>query len=99
VGLTSRDVIHSFWVPRLAGKLDAIPGRRNEMWVQANEPGLYRGQCAELCGAGHAHMAFALLAMSREDYQAWLRAEREAADTAQGDAAAQGRERFFAAGC
>lgn len=57
VHLRSADVIHSFWVPRLGGKLDAVPGRTNVQRLQADEPGSYRGQCAEYCGVGHAHMA------------------------------------------
>src|SRR5690606_26380298 len=51
--ITSEDVIHSFWVPRLAGKIDAIPGKENRIRLMADEPGIYRGQCAEYCGIGH----------------------------------------------
>ena len=56
--LTSADVIHSFWVPRLNGKRDMIPGIENAFWIQADEPGVYRGQCGEYCGTQHANMAF-----------------------------------------
>lgn len=73
--LTSADVIHSFWVPRLGGKLDMLPGRTNVLRLYADEPGSYRGQCAEFCGTQHAHMKFTVTAHSREDYQAWLRQE------------------------
>lgn len=72
IHLTSADVIHSFWVPRLAGKLDAIPGRTNILRLVADQPGLYRGQCAEFCGLQHAHMQFTLHAHSPEDFAHWL---------------------------
>jgi len=70
----SRDVIHSFWVPRLGGKLDAVPGRRLVVRLQADQPGTYRGQCAEFCGTGHAHMTMTVHAMAPDDFDAWLRA-------------------------
>jgi cytochrome c oxidase subunit 2 len=72
VYLTSEDVIHSFWVPRLGGKLDMFPGRTNILRLQADEPGLYHGQCAEFCGLGHAHMQFVVHAHTPEDYANWL---------------------------
>ena len=72
VHVTSEDVIHSFWVPRLGGKLDAIPGRDNVLRLVADEPGTYRGQCAEFCGLNHAHMDFTLEAHSQEAFEAWL---------------------------
>lgn len=58
VTVLSADVIHSFWVPRLAGKIDAIPGHRNRLWIDSAPPGIYRGVCAELCGRGHTQMRF-----------------------------------------
>lgn len=73
--LTSADVIHSFWVPRLGGKLDMLPGRTNVLRLHADEPGTYRGQCAEFCGTQHAHMKFTVTAHSPENYQAWVRQE------------------------
>lgn len=76
--LTSADVIHSFWVPRLGGKLDAIPGRTNILRLQADQPGSYRGQCAEFCGRDHAHMGFTVTAHTASDYRDW--AEQEAQD-------------------
>ncbi len=77
--LESTDVIHSFWVPRLAGKLDMIPGRRNVLRIQADRPGTYSGQCAEYCGGAHALMAFVVIAHAPEDYARWrTRAERPA---------------------
>jgi cytochrome c oxidase subunit 2 len=75
--ITSRDVIHSFWIPKLAGKMDMIPNRTNTMWLQADEPGLYYGQCAEFCGDSHAKMRFRVLAMEEKEYTAWV-AQRKA---------------------
>jgi cytochrome c oxidase subunit 2 len=66
------DVIHSWWVPALGGKRDAIPGKPNETWFQAEREGLYRGQCAELCGVQHAAMLTAVEVLSEEDYESWL---------------------------
>ena len=71
VELSSPDVIHSFWVPRLAGKMDVIPGLRNVTWIQAAAPGRYRGQCVEYCGLQHAHMAFEVVADAPADFAAW----------------------------
>jgi len=70
--LHSADVIHSFWVPRLAGKLDVIPGRENRMWFNAKEPGTYSGQCAEFCGLGHAGMRLTVVAETEEEFNAWV---------------------------
>lgn len=67
VHVTSRDVIHSFWLPRLGGKIDAIPGQVNVIRLQAAQPGVYRGQCAEFCGVGHAAMSFTLQAHAPGD--------------------------------
>ncbi len=71
--LQSADVVHSFWVPRLGGKTDLIPGRTNTLWLEASKPGVYYGQCAQLCGAGHAYMKFTVLAESPAAYRQWLR--------------------------
>lgn len=72
LNITSIDVIHSFWVPKLAGKLDAIPGRTNTMWLKADEPGSFSGQCAEFCGIGHADMGLLMIALAAEDFEAWV---------------------------
>jgi cytochrome c oxidase subunit II len=72
VRITSDDVIHSFWIPRLGGKMDAIPGKENVIALQADEPGFYRGVCAEFCGEGHAHMMFEVHAWPAGDYEAAL---------------------------
>jgi cytochrome c oxidase subunit 2 len=69
--LESADVIHAFWVPVLAGKTQTIPGQTNEQWIQADRPGIYRGQCSQFCGAQHAHMALEVIAQSRTDFAAW----------------------------
>lgn len=69
--LNSADVIHSFWVPSLAGKMDVIPGQTNVTWVEANKPGVYRGECAVFCGAEHARMEFRVVAQEPKDFKAW----------------------------
>lgn len=74
--LRAGDVIHSFWVPNLHGKLDLLPGRENTMWLQADRPGVYRGQCAEFCGLQHAKMALLVVAESEDDFRAWSDAYR-----------------------
>ncbi len=78
--LTSADVIHSFWVPRLGGKMDMLPGRSNRLRLEADEPGTYHGSCAEFCGAGHAHMTFTVQALAPADYQVWLEEMRRSGD-------------------
>ena len=71
VNLRSDDVIHSFWVPKLAGKVDVVPTRNNYMWFQADETGTFYGQCAEFCGTAHAQMKFLVQVLPQEDYLAW----------------------------
>ena len=71
IKLMAGDVIHSFWVPKLAGKMDMIPGHTNATWLQADVPGTYRGQCMEFCGLEHARMAFTVRAMPREAFLRW----------------------------
>jgi cytochrome c oxidase subunit 2 len=70
--LSTDDVIHSFWVPKLTPKTDVIPKKVNTTWLTASEPGTYRGECAEYCGLQHAHMDFELVAESSADFRAWL---------------------------
>ena len=74
--LHSNDVIHSFWVPNLAGKMDLMPGRVNILVIQADSEGVFRGQCAEFCGAQHARMAFFVIAQPREQFDAWMARQR-----------------------
>ncbi|MDB5570153.1 MAG: cytochrome c oxidase subunit [Hyphomicrobiales bacterium] len=69
--LEASDVIHSLWVPSLAGKQDLIPGRQNLLTIQADRAGVYRGQCAEFCGWQHAHMGFLVVAQPQQDFDAW----------------------------
>ena len=74
--LTSNDVIHSFWIPQLAGKTDVIPGQVNESWLEARVPGESHGMCGEYCGLQHAHMALDVIAESPEQFTAWARERR-----------------------
>lgn len=73
----SDNVIHSFWVPRLGGKIDVVPGRVNRIRLQATEPGPLRGQCAEFCGTGHAHMVFQVKVLSENDFALWQQHQLE----------------------
>jgi cytochrome c oxidase subunit II len=95
--LTSGDVIHSFWVPQLHGKMDQMPGRTNEFWLEADEPGEYRGICAEFCGIQHAQMHFILVAHEEEAFAGWL-ADRTGEPRTGGDVAA-GEQVFVEANC
>lgn len=79
VNLRSVDVMHSFWVPKLAGKVDMIPNRANLLWFEASHPGYFWGQCAEFCGDSHAVMRFRVIALSPRDYQDWLAQQRSPA--------------------
>lgn len=95
--LTSADMIHSFWIPALGGKMDLIPGRTNRISLLANREGTYRGQCAEFCGTSHALMAFPAIAMAQPDFNAWLDARigPSTGVEAEGD----GQALFLSAGC
>jgi cytochrome c oxidase subunit 2 len=95
--LTSPDVIHSFWIPSLGGKVDMIPGRENRLVLKAERPGSYRGVCAEFCGASHALMAFTVVAMEKAEFEAWL--AKQAAPAADVADAGRGRELFVNNGC
>jgi cytochrome c oxidase subunit 2 len=79
VTLESADVIHSFWIPKLAGKLDVMPGRSNRMWFNATSEGTFSGQCVEFCGLSHAVMRFDAVVESEEEFQAWVEEQRAAA--------------------
>src|SRR3954470_16981444 len=79
VKLSANDVIHSFWVPSLMGKLDLIPGQENQLQFVASRPGVYRGQCAEFCGWQHAHMGLLVVALPEAVFQAWLSSQNQAA--------------------
>jgi cytochrome c oxidase subunit 2 len=98
--LRSRDVIHSFWVPKLAGKMDMIPGQTNIHWMEADRPGVYRGQCAEFCGLQHAKMAFTVTAVPLETWQRWRRLQLAGIFApAQSAPAAAGGQVVFAQRC
>lgn len=90
--LTTTDVIHSFWIPALGGKMDAIPGRTNVLRLTPTKAGIYRGACAEFCGAAHALMAFPVVVHEAGEFAAWLAAQRQPATAA-------GAEAFLSAGC
>ncbi len=97
--VTSSDVIHSFWVPNLHGKRDLVPGMITHTWIQADKPGVYRGQCAEFCGHQHAHMAFLVVAEPMEDFLRWLQHQREGAPQPRTDAEKRGHDVFIRGPC
>jgi cytochrome c oxidase subunit 2 len=99
VELVSPDVIHSFWVPALAGKMDMIPGRRNRLVLEPTRTGAFRGVCAEYCGTAHANMGFVVVVRDRASFNTWLHAERKPAARPTGELAEQGRALFMANGC
>lgn len=92
--ITSRDVIHSFWIPGLNGKRDAVPGRDHPLLLEADEPGVYRGQCTEFCGLSHGYMRMRVVALSPTDYEAWQANQLEGAKVPTGTLAKQGMEVF-----
>ncbi len=81
LNLRSADVIHSFWLPKIAGKVDLIPGRRNWMWIQSDESGHYYGQCAEFCGEAHAYMMFRADSVEPKEFAAWVAKMQQPSDT------------------
>lgn len=95
--LKSADVCHSFWVPRLGGKTDLIPGRVNTMWFQADETGLFLGQCAEYCGTQHANMLLRVIVDSPGDFDRWVEGQRKPA--AEVASAAEGKALFLGQSC
>ncbi len=97
--LESQDVIHSFWVPELHGKMDVIPPLTNYLTLQADRAGVYRGECAEFCGLQHATMGFMVVAQSQDDFKAWLANQREPAVDPNDDTAQVGQKVFMTAGC
>ncbi|MBE2270480.1 MAG: cytochrome c oxidase subunit II [Anaerolinea sp.] len=97
--LTSADVIHSFWVPQLHGKLDMVPGQTNVLQIQANRERTYRGMCSEFCGLQHARMQFLVVAQSENDFNQWVLQQQQPASTQLSESAQRGREVFFEVGC
>jgi cytochrome c oxidase subunit 2 len=99
LNLQSTDVIHSFWVPSLAGKEDLIPGHENLLAFTAERAGIYRGQCAEFCGLQHAHMGVVVVAEPEADFDKWLDAQLAPAADPTDDEAMRGRSAFLSAPC
>lgn len=99
VTLQSLDVIHSFWVPKLFGKTDAIPGHTNRVIFEADDPGVYLGECAEFCGLEHAQMRFTVVAQAPADFEAWLAAQRRPAAPPSGPDLMTGRDAFEQQAC
>lgn len=97
--LSSPNVIHSFWAPELHGKMDLVPGQVNTMWIEANAPGVYLGECAEFCGTQHAKMQFLVVAQPPDEFAAWLDHQRQPARAPTADLAQQGQQVFLAANC
>lgn len=97
--LKSSDVIHSLWVPSLHGKKDLIPGRDARMWIQADRPGEFEGQCAEFCGHQHAHMRLLIVAEEPEKFEAWLKRQRAPASEPQTAGQKRGRDVFLQQSC
>ena len=94
VKLATADVIHSFWVPALTGKTDLVPGQTNLTWIEADAPGVYRGQCTEFCGEQHAHMGLTVVANKPEDFDAWWNRQLGASSPATAQGAEQGKVVF-----
>jgi cytochrome c oxidase subunit II len=99
VKLETADVIHSFWVPSLMGKMDLINGQQNAIQFTASNAGVYRGQCAEFCGLQHAHMAFTVVALPPDEFSAWRNAQISSAATPHDTLAQQGELFFRSKGC
>ena len=97
--MRSTDVIHSFWVPNLVGKKDIVPGYRTEAWIQADRPGIYRGQCAEFCGHQHAKMGLTVVAAPRERFDRWIAEQLAPAATPRDSLVLAGQEIFVGGSC
>ena len=99
LALMSDDVIHSFWVPALGGKMDLVPGRINRLVVTPHTPGTYRGACAEFCGEQHAKMALHVVVLPPADFDRWLAAQGEPAGAPRSESARRGQQVFADRGC
>jgi len=99
IELSAKDVIHSFWVPSIGGKKDAVPGRATELWIQADKPGTYKGQCFEFCGDGHADMLITLIAHAPNDYAKWIDTAKADLERVSSPETAAGRELFRSLAC
>jgi cytochrome c oxidase subunit II len=94
LSMTSRDVIHSFWIPKLNGKRDVVPGRTHHLTIEADKPGRYSGQCTEFCGLSHANMRAIAVALSPSDFQEWLQDQQRDARPPRGEEAQTGLDTF-----
>ena len=99
IELSSQDVIHSFYVPSLGSHKDAVPGRATAVWLQADRPGTYVGQCSEFCGTGHADMLITVVAQNQADYDAWLVTALKDANRYSDPAVAKGKQLFTTLAC
>lgn len=95
----SKDVIHSFWVPELGGKIDMIPGKRNQTWFRPLSPGTFHGQCAEFCGMAHANMRFTVIVERSDQFNAWVGKQQAAAEPPVTDLAKRGQQEFLQGAC
>ncbi len=96
---SSNDVIHSFWAPNLHGKRDLIPSRITAEWIEADRPGRFRGQCAEFCGLQHAHMAMWVIAEPEEQFEKWMRGQRQPAAVPDNAVTERGQQVFMSNAC
>jgi cytochrome c oxidase subunit 2 len=99
IELVSRDVIHSFWVPQLHGKVDLVPGLVNRVRIQSDRPGLFPGECSEFCGVQHAHMLLLVSADAMPDFEGWLAQQREPAHVPETRSAERGQQVFLTKQC
>jgi cytochrome c oxidase subunit 2 len=99
VRLESKDVLHEFWVPKLTRKMSNVPGQPNHIWIQADKPGTYIGQCSEFCGIQHAWMRIVVVAEEPAQFEAWQRAQLQPAQAAASDATTKGRALFQTSTC
>jgi len=99
--MKSSDVIHSFWVPTITGKMDVNPENENTMYIEVNEEGVYHGKCAEFCGPSHSLMDFKIIAVSPDDYEKWMSDMKDADPDAvvEGDTAKEGQDLFEENNC
>ncbi|MPY96170.1 MAG: c-type cytochrome [Acidimicrobiia bacterium] len=97
--ITSRDVIHSFWIPALNGKKDAVPGRSHPLTLEADEPGVFQGQCTEFCGLSHAYMRMRAVALEPAEFDAWVDDQMEEAEAPEEGSQAEAGLEIFRATC
>jgi cytochrome c oxidase subunit II len=96
---TAADVIHAVWPSELAGKIDSIPGEWKSIWLRADEPGVYRGQCAEYCGDQHTNMDFLIIAQPPDEYAAWVASQSQTPSPPSSSTVQRGQQVFYEAQC